>query len=48
MNLPSSTSSNWLWRFNEQDLTNDLASELKELTGLYGRMPEGAETEKCN
>ena len=48
MNLPNSTSENWLWRFNEKDLTNDLASELRELTSLYGRMPAGTETEKCN
>ncbi len=46
MNLPNSTSSNWLWRFDENDLTNELASELRELTGLYGRLPEGAATEK--
>jgi 4-alpha-glucanotransferase len=51
MNLPNSTSSNWLWRFSERDLTDELASELRELTGLYGRMPkgaEGAEAEKCS
>jgi 4-alpha-glucanotransferase len=48
MNLPNSTSGNWRWRFNEKDLTNELASELRELTSLYGRMPAAAETEKCN
>jgi 4-alpha-glucanotransferase len=51
MNLPNSTSDNWRWRFNEKDLTDELASKLKELTTLYGRMPKGAvdaETEKCN
>ena len=42
MNLPNSTSGNWLWRFNEEDLTPELGSELRELTSLYGRMPEGA------
>ena len=46
MNLPNSTSGNWLWRFNEEDLTDELASELRELTQLYGRIdPE--ETQKC-
>jgi len=44
MNLPNSTSGNWLWRFNEKDLTDELASELRELTSLYDRMPEGAES----
>jgi 4-alpha-glucanotransferase len=48
MNLPNSTSGNWLWRFTENDLTADLASELRDLTSLYGRMPAGAETEKCD
>jgi 4-alpha-glucanotransferase len=51
MNLPNSTSSNWRWRFRETELTNELASELRELTSLYGRIPEsagGAEMEKCN
>jgi 4-alpha-glucanotransferase len=48
MNLPNSTSGNWLWRFTGNDLTADLASELRDLTSLYGRMPAGAETEKCD
>src|SRR4029453_5087506 len=37
MNLPNSSSGNWLWRFNEEDLTDELASELREFTNLYGR-----------
>jgi 4-alpha-glucanotransferase len=48
MNLPNSTSGNWLWRFSEDDLTDDLASELRELTNLYGRMLESAETVICD
>jgi 4-alpha-glucanotransferase len=48
MNLPNSTSGNWLWRFNEEDLTDELASELREFTNLYGRMPKGSETVKCD
>lgn len=48
MNLPNSTAGNWLWRFNQEDLTDELASQLRELTDLYGRMPQGAGIEKCN
>ena len=47
MNLPNSTTGNWLWRFNESALTNDLAKRLRDLTYLYGRVAEGAESEKC-
>src|ERR1043165_6838841 len=43
MNLPNSTSGNWLWRFNEKDLTHELASELRELTRMYRRMPGAPE-----
>ena len=48
MNLPNSTTGNWLWRFNESALTNDLAKRLRELSDLYGRVAEGAESEKCD
>ncbi|MEO8573545.1 MAG: 4-alpha-glucanotransferase [Pyrinomonadaceae bacterium] len=37
MNLPSSTSGNWQWRFGEGDLTDEVVSRLKELTEIYGR-----------
>lgn len=47
MNLPNSTSGNWLWRFNENALTNEIAKELRDLSDLYGRVAEDAETEKC-
>jgi 4-alpha-glucanotransferase len=43
MNLPNSTTGNWLWRFNESALTNDLAKRLRDLSDLYGRVAEGAE-----
>jgi 4-alpha-glucanotransferase len=39
MNLPNSTEGNWLWRFGEKDLTDDLAARLREVTEIYGRMP---------
>jgi 4-alpha-glucanotransferase len=40
MNLPNSTSGNWLWRFKEDALTDLLAERLKDLSSLYGRTPE--------
>jgi 4-alpha-glucanotransferase len=48
MNLPNSTSGNWLWRFDDNALTNDLAERLRDLTDLYGRLAEGEESEKCD
>ena len=39
MNLPASTSGNWAWRYQAGALTDDLRQRLKELTGLYGRIP---------
>jgi 4-alpha-glucanotransferase len=40
MNLPNSTSGNWLWRFNENALTNEIATALRDLSDLYGRVAE--------
>ena len=37
MNLPSSTSGNWQWRFREGDLTDEVVQRLRELTEIYGR-----------
>ena len=37
MNLPNSTSGNWSWRFETNDLNEELAKRLKALTTLYGR-----------
>ena len=48
MNLPNSTSKNWLWRFRTGDLSDELSARLHELTDLYGRLPEGEEREKCD
>src|SRR6185295_5926558 len=47
MNLPNSTSGNWLWRFNGNALTNEIAKRLRDLSDLYGRVAQEAETEKC-
>jgi len=38
MNLPNSTSGNWLWRLKGNELSQELSSRLRELTGLYGRL----------
>ena len=40
MNLPNSTSGNWLWRFKESDLCDELSARLRDLTKLYGRIAE--------
>ena len=47
MNLPNSTTGNWLWRFGENALSDDLSARLRDLSDLYGRLPEGEESQKC-
>lgn len=37
MNLPSTLSGNWMWRMKKDDLTDELATKLYQLTRLYGR-----------
>ncbi|MEO6334586.1 MAG: 4-alpha-glucanotransferase [Pyrinomonadaceae bacterium] len=37
MNLPASLGGNWQWRFREEDLTDEIAARLAELTVIYGR-----------
>jgi 4-alpha-glucanotransferase len=37
MNLPASTSDNWNWRFQKEDLTEEIIIRLSELTAIYGR-----------
>ncbi len=37
MNLPASNSGNWLWRFRQPELVEDIAERLRNLTRLYGR-----------
>ena len=48
MNLPNSTSGNWLWRLKAASLTDNLAKTLKDLSNLYGRIPNGHENEPCD
>lgn len=37
MNTPSTVGGNWQWRLKEEDLTEELAKKIRELTKLYGR-----------
>jgi 4-alpha-glucanotransferase len=39
MNVPGRPGGNWRWRFQPADLTEDLATEVLQLTSLYGRAP---------
>ena len=38
MNLPNSTEGNWSWRCRAAALTDEIATRLKKLTTLYGRL----------
>ena len=42
MNTPSLHGGNWRWRFEESQLTNDLAAKLAKLVELSDRVPEAA------
>jgi len=37
MNTPGTTSGNWRWRFEWDQLTEDIGAKLKRLIALYGR-----------
>lgn len=37
MNTPSTVGGNWQWRLKKEDLTEELAIKIRELTKLYGR-----------
>lgn len=43
MNMPSTTSGNWSWRYKSDALTDEIAERLRKLTRIYGReqMPRG-------
>ena len=41
MNLPNSTAGNWSWRFNAGALSDELATRLRDLAALYGRVAAG-------
>ncbi|MBR4555504.1 MAG: 4-alpha-glucanotransferase [Ruminococcus sp.] len=44
MNIPSTLGGNWQWRMRSDALTDKLAQEIYELTRIYGRLPERAES----
>jgi 4-alpha-glucanotransferase len=48
MNLPNSTSGNWSWRYEADALNEALAARLRDLSDLYGRLPEGEGSVKCD
>lgn len=40
MNLPNTTENNWTWRYESGVLTRELASRLREMAQLHGRLPD--------
>ncbi|MCI0488371.1 MAG: 4-alpha-glucanotransferase [Blastocatellia bacterium] len=40
MNVPAIEEGNWGWRFQQGSLTDEMSDRLREMTELYGRMPE--------
>lgn len=38
MNIPGRPSDNWGWRYTEDQLTDERAERLRDLTGVYGRL----------
>jgi len=40
MNTPGTNVANWAWRFDTGAFTGEIRSRLRELTRLYGRLPE--------
>nr|BAG55480.1 putative glycoside hydrolase [uncultured bacterium] len=43
MNFPGRAAGNWQWRYRNDQLTDDIATRLRDLTELYGRVPETQE-----
>jgi 4-alpha-glucanotransferase len=43
LNTPGTAQGNWEWRYTADMLTDELASRLRKLTELYGRIPSGDE-----
>lgn len=38
MNTPSTLGGNWMWRMQKEDLTDELAKEIRKITKIYGRL----------
>ena len=39
MNRPGTLKGNWEWRLRPDQMTEDVGSRLKDLTGLFDRLP---------
>ncbi len=49
INTPFTLGENWVWQLDETMLTDELASEIAQLTCLYGRAkPEKSRKQACN
>ncbi len=44
MNMPATSSGNWQWRFTADNLSPELAEDLRQITQLYGRIEAEAAT----
>lgn len=40
INTPSTLGNNWKWRMKKGSFTKELAGQIKDMTGLYGRLPK--------
>ena len=38
MNVPATLGGNWTWRMKSEDLSDELAAKLREITRIYGRL----------
>ena len=46
MNIPGSNQGNWNWRLQLDQLTQELAYEIKSMTEIYGRFAEEETADK--
>ncbi len=47
MNTPGKEGGNWAWRVAEAELTEERATGLRELAGLYGRLPHAEQEDEA-
>ena len=48
MNRPGQAEGNWLWRCPAERIDEGLAEWLRDLTGLFGRLPAAPKPEKAD
>ena len=46
INTPSTLGGNWVWRMRQGAFTKKLAGEIRDITKLYARIPQEAESSK--